>query len=209
MTAHLISLEGIEAAGKSSQIPILQKWLKKELNVDSIAVREPGGTPLADKIREILLNDSIKSFSVSTEVLLFYAARSSLLSTTIIPALKKGVWVISDRYIDSTRAYQLSEEKLINSIENIISPPTPSLTFLLDLPVELAIQRLKTRKEKKSRIDKKSAKFHSNIAQNFIKIANNPKNKDRFCIIDASVSVESISSQIQQAIKDRLLHQND
>ena len=187
-----ITFEGIEGSGKSYQAQKLYKNLRR-LKISSILTREPGGTPSAEKIREVILKDyfhseSIEKFEKYTDTLLYLAARNEHVKNKIRPAIKKKKIIICDRFIDSTSAYQIYgkgvNKTFINSIhKHILKGLRPDLTFILIIKISKAMERLKMRKNK-NRYDKFSKNFYEKVQKAFIKIAKT--NTKRYIILDNS-----------------------
>ena len=182
-----ISFEGIEGSGKSYQSKILLKKIKK-LNIPVVFTREPGGNQSAEKIRNLILSGKINKFDVLTDTLLYLAARNEHIKKFIHPNLKAKKIVICDRYIDSTYAYQSTNnvviKKLIDFIHKIIlNKFKPNITFILTVNINKAFKRLKKRK-KLNRYDKFPRSFYVNAQKTFISIAK--KNKNRCFVIDNS-----------------------
>lgn len=192
-----ISFEGPEASGKSSQILLLKKHLKKQ-KIPFVVTREPGGTLIAEKLRKLILNNNISHLE---EILLLMAARLNHINTVIKPALKKGKIVISDRFADSTFVYQgyvngfgiKKSQKLHNELLNNFQP---NKTFLILVPPKETINRLKIRKLK-NKYDKKDINFHKKILNGYIKIS---KNNKRFILIDGIKNINSIHQKILKNI---------
>ena len=193
-----ISFEGPEASGKSSQILLLEKYLKKN-KIPFITTREPGGTKLAESLRNLILE--IKSdINIEEEILMLMAARSHHINNVIKPALDKGSLVISDRFADSTFVYQgyvnnFGIQKAKKLHKNILNNFLPHKTFLFNLSTSKIIARLKNRKSK-NKYDKLERKFHDQVNRGYDLIS---KNK-RFIKIDASKSIISINKQIIKTI---------
>ena len=189
-----LTFEGPEASGKSSQILLLEKYLKKN-KISFITTREPGGTKVAEILRNLILK--VKSnINKEEEILMLMAARSHHINNVIKPALKKGSLVISDRFADSTFVYQgyvnkFGIQKAKNLHKNILNNFLPNKTFLFQLPTPIILSRLKDRKSK-NKYDKLEKKFHDKVNKGY-KIISNHK---RFIIIDASKSIESIHKKI-------------
>jgi dTMP kinase len=189
-----LTFEGPEASGKSSQILLLEKYLKKN-KISFITTREPGGTKVAEILRNLILK--VKSnINKEEEILMLMAARSHHINNVIKPALKKGNLVISDRFADSTFVYQgyvnkFGIQKAKNLHKNILNNFLPNKTFLFKLSTPIILSRLKDRKSK-NKYDKLEKKFHDKVNKGY-KIISNHK---RFIIIDASKSIESIHKKI-------------
>lgn len=200
-----ITFEGGEACGKSTQIRLLKEFIDKELNQnDFLFVREPGGTKIGEKLRELILNFEDEKPEPMTELLMFYASRYQNVKQNILPALEKGKIVIADRFYDSTLAYQGGARKImdINELYKfnrlIIGDLSPDLTFYFKLPPEEAFKR-KTKDIDLDRIEKEGIEFHREVAKGYDFIASLEPN--RFVTIDASLSPEKIF----EIVKENLL----
>ncbi len=198
--SFFISIEGFDGTGKSTQSKLLKEGLDKE-NKDSIIVREPGSTNFSEKIRNIIKENT--EIETMTELLLFQTSRSELVSKVIKPNLKKGRIVITDRYTDSSIAYQgygggLDIELIKNLNKISTAGLTPNLTFLLDMNVKDSLNRaMKRNRSEKEQIDKfenKDFNFHEKVRNGFHQILK--KNEDRIVKIDASEEIELISKKI-------------
>ena len=203
-----VTFEGIEGSGKSYQCRKLYKNLRKK-NLSVVLTREPGGTPGAEKIREVILEDyfhqnSKEKFNKYTDTLLYLAARNEHIENKIKPAIYKKKIIICDRFVDSTFAYQVFgkgvDKNLVNSVHKyILGSIKPDLTFILKVNISKALHRLKKRK-KKNRYDKFSKNFYIKVQNAFIKIAK--KNKRRYFVIDNSKdSVETEKIILNKFIK--------
>ena len=196
LNKRFITFEGGEGSGKSTQIKLFKKKLSKFGNV--ILTREPGGTKESERIRNILVKGKEIKFSDEVEILLLYAARKDHLDKVIIPNLKKKNYVLCDRYIDSTFAYQAkgkhSNLKLIKLLNKSITDNfLPSLTFYLDIDPLKGIRRSKRSSNKELRFENMPLSYHRQIRQNFLKLSK--KNK-RIVKIDASLSKKEIEDKI-------------
>lgn len=193
-----ITFEGVEGSGKSTQIRFVQNHLRK-LRKRVLLVREPGSTKIGEQIRHVLLYPKNDKMSVETELFLFLAARAQLVNEVIYPALRKGTVVISDRYEDSTIAYQgygggFSLPKLKQIVQAARGNVTPNLTFLLDIDSEKGLKRA----GRNDRIEKKALGFHKKVRRGFLALAKaNPK---RFVVISTRLS----KSEVQKKIKETL-----
>ena len=199
-----IVFEGIEEAGKTTQAKNLYEYLNR-LGKKSILTREPGGTKTGKKIREILLSDTDEMFPPKAELFLYEADRNFHIHNVIKPNLEKGINVICDRYIYSTLAYQSYARGLdINLIKTLNDVATdgvyPDVVFLIDVPVEVSLQRLGN---KKDRIEKESIDFHKRLRKGFLKIAE--ENKELFYIIDGTKKEEEIFEEIIYIVKTKIL----
>ena len=189
-----LTFEGPEASGKSSQILLLKKYLKKN-NISFIITREPGGTKIAESLRKLILK--VKSdINIEEEILMLMAARSHHINNVILPALEKGKLVISDRFADSTVVYQGYVNKFgiknaKNLHKNILNNFLPHKTFLFKLSTKLIISRIKKRKSK-NKYDKLDKNFHDQVNKGYKIIYN----KKRFITIDASKPINQIHKKI-------------
>lgn len=199
-----ITLEGGEAAGKSTQAKRLAERLERT-GVAVVVTREPGGTSVGEDVRELIMKD--RPTDPMTELLLFAAARAEHVTSVIRPALDEGTWVISDRFIDSTRVYQGKlyglEPEFIAQLERYtVAPDYPDLTLILDLPASAAIERAQLRGTL-SRYDAERIETHETLRKGFLEIATEePK---RCVLIDASLSVSSVETAVWQAVSAHLL----
>jgi dTMP kinase len=205
-----ISFEGGEGAGKTTQADLLRRRLR-ESGVDAVLTREPGGSPRAEEIRKVLLSGEAKQFGPLGEALLFYVARDSHLELTIRPALARGNWVISDRFFDSTRAYQGAAGGVpisaLNALERIVVGQTrPDLTLILDLPPEDGLCRVKTRSEaggaQADRFETMNLTFHTNLRREFLDIAE--AEPWRCALIDARRPPDDVAIAVWRVVRERL-----
>jgi len=198
---RFITIEGIEGTGKSTNIAFL-KSLVKEHELEVITTREPGGTPLAEQIRELLLVHREENLPPLTELLLFFASRSVMLKNLVIPALERGDWVICDRFTDATRAYQGAGRGLdISVIEQLADwvhgGLQPDLTVLLDAPAELGISRVKSRGQG-DRMDSQELIFYEKVRTAYLNLAK--ENPERFVVVDATQSLADVQDAIREAV---------
>lgn len=209
-TGKFITLEGGEGAGKSTQAKKLVARLKAQ-GVKTLLTREPGGTPRAEAIRDILLSGRAKTFGPTGEALLFYVARESHLELTIRPALARGEWVICDRFHDSTRAYQGAAGGVsvaaLDALETIIVGETqPDLTLILDLPPEEGLKRAAERAQEAGedvdRFETMSLRFHENLREEFLEIARHAPM--RCVVINAAGAADEVAQAIWAAVLNRL-----
>ena len=196
MTSRLISFEGIDGSGKSTQIDLLSAWLT-ERNIEFVIVREPGGTSISERIRDILLDKQNLSFSGESESFLFLSARAQLVSEVIRPALESGKFVICDRFIDSTLAYQgygrgmdLSQLEAMNNMA--IGGCVPGQTFLLDVDIENSIQRRSGNED--DRMESAGVKFLSKVREGYIQLSTQFSN--RINLLDSTEVKSSIFNKI-------------
>ena len=203
-----ITIEGIEGAGKSTVVHYIKRRLG-EAGISFVTTREPGGTPIAEDIREVLLKDREEIMSPDTELLLFFAGRAQNISQVIIPALQRGQWVLSDRFTDASFAYQGSGRGVplrhVRELADWVQGDLEiDLTLLLDVPVELGLERLKSRKAK-DRIEKEGNEFFERARERYLIRAE--KYPERFRVIDASVSALEVEAQIAHVI-DPLIYES-
>ena len=207
MNGRFITFEGGEGSGKSTQIRLLAEELTKA-GMTVLTTREPGGTPEAELIRKILVTGNT-DFADTTETLLFFAARYEHVSKKIWPAVKAGQVVLSDRFADSTMAYQgygygnnPVQQKLIKNLYNaVVGEFKPNLTFLLDIPVEVGLKRSRRAENTEQRFEGKELAFHERLRQAYLKLAK--EEPERFVVIDATQSVDVIHHQISAALRQR------
>ena len=198
-----ISFEGPEASGKSTQIKLLQEFFKNK-NIPFIVTREPGGTPISEKLRKIIL-DKKRLISTTEEILLLMSSRLNHINRVIKPALKDGKIVITDRFADSTFVYQgfvnnYGLKKTMNLHKELLNNFLPSKTFLFLLPVIEINKRLKKRKIT-NKYDKIDTVFHSKVISGYKKLS---KNNKRFVKINAELNVDKIQETVLKSIKELL-----
>lgn len=198
MSGYFISIEGGEGAGKSTALGCIQNWLNEQ-DIEFILTREPGGTPLAEEIRSLVLSPRDEPVDVHAELLLVFAARVQHVKQTILPALKEGKWVISDRFIDSSYIYQGVgrgiDAKLIDDlVDRFLQGALPDATILLDVPVVLGLQRVAARGDI-NRLDGESVEFHEKVRKGFLNLAN--KHSQRIKVVDASRSLSEVEGNIR------------
>ena len=199
-----ITLEGGEGAGKSTQARKQAAELGRH-NINARVTREPGGTSYGEKIRNLVLTEH--PASAVTELLLFAAARAEHLAALIRPARQTGQWVICDRFIDSTRVYQGRlggvDPALILAIEtSTVAPDMPDLTLVLDLPAQIAVQRVSARGEG-NRFDAAKLEQYETLRQGFLDIAR--AEPGRCIVIDGSQAPETVARAIWSAVNDRFI----
>lgn len=192
-----ISFEGGDGAGKTTQIKALQMKLE-QMGVTAVTTREPGGTPSGEILRDLILNPPDKGWSARAEALLFYADRAHHIDTLISPALKRGDWVICDRYCDSTMAYQVAnglDEAYIRSLQNLtVEEAMPDLTFILDVSETVAMARMTKRGSAPDALEKRDKTYHEKVRSIFRDIAAN--NPDRCVLIDAGKDIDAIAEMV-------------
>jgi dTMP kinase len=199
-----ITFEGGEGVGKSTQAKRLAERLARH-DIPVVVTREPGGTPVGEDVRSLILKDRPKD--PVTELLLFGAARAEHMTSVIRPALDEGTWVISDRFIDSTRVYQGKlyglEPEFISLLERYtVAPDFPDLTLILDLPANAGVERAQSRGTL-SRYDAERIETHEILRKGFLEIATH---EPRRCVlIDANLPVSSVETAVWQAVSAHLL----
>jgi dTMP kinase len=196
---RFISFEGIDGAGKSTQHAWLVNYLREQ-GRNVVATREPGGTPLGEKLRALLLAEPMH---LETEALLMFAARREHLAEVIEPALARGDWVVCDRFVDASFAYQgggrgLSWKKLEDLSEWVLSDLQPDLTLIFDAPVAIAQQRLHAATSKPDRFEQEQAAFFERVRSAYLRIA--ADNPGRVRLIDATQTPEIINKVLKNII---------
>jgi dTMP kinase len=201
-TGRFITFEGGEGAGKSTQVRLLSERLRK-MGRDVIATREPGGSPGAEALRDLLVKGAVDRWSPLTETLILYAARRDHVECLIRPALERGAWVISDRFADSTRAYQGAaggvDPDFIGELERVALGPTrPDLTLILDLPASDGLQRAGRRGDDETRFESKGLSFHDRLRAEFLAIAE--REPQRCTVVDAASPAAEVSEAIWRRV---------
>ena len=207
ITGAFITLEGGEGAGKSTQLKLLEERLVTH-EIDIVRTREPGGVPSAETIRDLLVNGETDKWRPLTETLLHFAARHEHISRLVQPALARGQWVLCDRFADSTTAYQgyaqnIDLETIATLYRLAVGNLEPNLTIILDLPVEVGLERAEDRGIGGTRYEKMGIEFHKRLRDGFLQIA--AKNPHRCSILDATQSIEEISEYIMTLVEERFL----
>lgn len=203
-----ITIEGIEGVGKSTNMAELVAHIEAA-GYRVLRTREPGGTPLAEEIRDLLKDRSDEPIPEIAELLLLFAARSLNMNNVILPALEAGTWVVSDRFTDSSRAYQgggrgIPMETIDRLADWVHGETWPDLTILLDAPVEIGMQRADKRGER-DRFEQEQHDFFQRVRECYLQLAiNEPA---RFVVLDTTQSLEEVSREIRM-VADQLLHAN-
>lgn len=200
MKPRFITLDGIDGAGKSTNLAVMKAWFEKH-QLPVLFTREPGGTPAGEALREILLNPATQ-VSLRTETLLMFAARQQHLETVILPALKNGTHVVSDRFTDATFAYQGGGRGVplqdIATLEHWVQGDfRPDLTLLLDVPLEVSMARINQTREK-DRFEQEAAEFFNRVREVYLQRAN--EQPERYAVIDSSQSLDVVKNQIEAAL---------
>jgi dTMP kinase len=208
-----ITIEGGEGVGKSTQIDRLRNAVANS-GMEVVITREPGGTPRAERIRELLLETSDEPMPSTCELLLMFAARSTHIENVIRPALARGAWVICDRFTDATYAYQGAGRGLpldhIATLEQMVQGSLrPDLTLLLDAPLDVSAARASARNAAagtSDRFEQERREFFERVRAGYLDRAR--QEPTRFAVIDATQSVESVTVAIQQVVTERLLERS-
>ena len=208
LRGRFITFEGGEGSGKSTQIRKLAERLDAAKR-RAIVTREPGGSPGAEIIRHLVLSGMGKLLGPDAETLLFAAARDDHVRTVILPALNQGVWVLCDRFFDSTRAYQGQlgqvRPELVNAMQRVtIGDLKPDLTFILDVPVEVGLQRAAARRGSAAadRFEAEDVNFHQDLREAYRQIA--AHDPERCVLIDATADQETVAARIWTALREHL-----
>lgn len=201
---QFITLEGIEGVGKSTCIQFISDFLNTH-DHPHIITREPGGTKFAEEIRGLLLAEHDEPIINESELLLMFAARAQNIQNCILPALLKGEWVVCDRFTDASFAYQGGgrgvDLEFIQSLKHWVQGELrPDLTFLLDAPVDIALERANKRGEP-NRLEREKAEFYTRVRDAYLNSAK--QEPDRFEVIDASTPVEQVQKQIEAVLNSR------
>jgi len=204
-----ITFEGIEGSGKSTQVKMLVEALQARA-IPYVTTREPGGTAISEAIRSVLLNPDFSMMTPETELLLYCASRAQHTAELILPALNQGKVVICDRYYDSTYAYQGAARELNETLIDYLTQfatygRIPDLTFLLDVPVQTGLSRIKSREL--DRLEKENSAFHQRVREQFLFIAN--KCRSRYVVLNGEKKPEEIHRQIINALQPFIGEGND
>ena len=212
MKGRFITLEGGEGTGKSTQIKLLAEWLK-HCGVETVVTKEPGGTPIGRELRQMLCTGDKDKFDAVAEALLYYADRRIHMQQKVLPALEDGKWVISDRFADSTRAYQyygynkrVPKQMLEQLYAMTVGNFYPDLTIILDLDprigLERSLQRNGTAEIQETRHESRGNEFHQNLRRGFLEIA---QTSPRYVVVNADQSIEQLHQNIVKIVEERLL----
>ncbi len=201
MLGRFISLEGGEGVGKTTNIAYIQSLLEEQ-NISVLLTREPGGTPLAEAMRQLLLDKNQEEITEQAELLMMFAARAQHIKHVIKPALERGVWVLCDRFTDSTYAYQGGGRAMdittIHWLENFVQGELrPDLTLLLDAPVQVGMNRAAQR-GKLDRFELEKITFFEKVRQAYLALAE--QQPERIKVVDATQTLELVQASIHQSI---------
>jgi len=202
---RFISIEGGEGAGKSTSVAFIQDFLQSR-GIELVSTREPGGTQLAEQLRQLLLNHHDEKIDPYTELLMMFAARRQHVTQVIQPALAAGKWVLCDRFTDASYAYQgYGRELPLEFIDNLAKwvhgDTNPDMTCLLDLDIEVGMGRARQRSEL-DRIESEAMSFFEAVRQGYLSRAK--AEPQRFRVIDASQDIPGVEQQLQQALEGLL-----
>jgi dTMP kinase len=204
MRGRFITLEGLEGCGKSTQVPLLKAWLE-ERGLAVTTTREPGGTPLAERIRELVLGATDERVPVECELLLMFAARATHLANLIRPALDQGAWVICDRFTDASFAYQGAgrgiPEAHIRALQSLVHGDLqPDLTLLIDVPVAVGLERARLRRATASRdrFEMEREEFFERVRASFLARAR--ADSRRIKVIDGTQSIAGVRAAVRQHV---------
>ncbi|MEE9448133.1 MAG: dTMP kinase [Arenicellales bacterium] len=196
-----ISIEGGDGAGKSTQLQVIADVLSEQ-GIDSVMTREPGGTPIGEALRALLLNKGELNIGDETELLMMYAARAEHVNTVILPALEQGKWVVSDRFEDASFAYQGAKGVAVERIDGLskwlLAGFKPDLSLLFDLPVEMGLQRSHARGEL-DRFEQQSLDYKLKVQAIYrLRAENDPT---RMRLIDSAQNIDSVSEQVRTEVR--------
>ena len=201
MRGRFITLEGVEGTGKSTHLEFVAQFLRAR-GKKALCTREPGGTPLGERVREILLANDLQQMDAVTELLLMFAARMEHVKKVIEPALQAGTWVISDRFYDASYAYQgfgrgVDQKRIAILHKNTIGDLEPDLTFLLDVSLEVSRQRVEDRGDQ-DRFEKENSEFYTNVRNGYLQLAEQHR---RIRIIDANQTIQVVQSMLKHELE--------
>ena len=203
MRGSFITLEGIEGSGKSTSLETITKILSDH-NINFILTKEPGGGPLGQDLRALLLDKSSR-ISPDTELLLMMADRKDHIDNYVIPNLEKGIWIISDRYLDSTYAYQGGGRQIdtskIDKLVSLLDLPIPDLTILFDLAPSIALKRAQKRSAL-DRFESEPIDFHERIRSTYLSLSE--LHSERFKLVDSSKEIIEVQDQVKKILLDYL-----
>jgi dTMP kinase len=203
MRGSFITLEGIEGSGKSTSLETITKTLSDH-NINFILTKEPGGGPLGQDLRTLLLDKSSR-ISPDTELLLMMADRKDHIDNYVIPNLEKGIWIISDRYLDSTYAYQGGGRQIdtskIDKLVSLLDLPIPDLTILFDLAPSIALKRAQKRSAL-DRFESEPIDFHERIRSTYLSLSE--LHSERFKLVDSSKKIIEVQDQVKKILLDYL-----
>jgi dTMP kinase len=198
---RFITLDGIEGAGKTTQLAVVRRCLE-ERSIEVLTTREPGGSPIGERIRALLLDPACKEMAVDTELLLLFAARAEHIAQTIQPALEQGTWVLCDRFTDATYAYQgggrgVDTARIAFLEDYVQGPMRPDLTLLFDLPVDTGLSRA-SKRSVRDRFESETRRFFEDVRARYLAIAGSHPQRVR--LIAAGAPLEQVSEQVRGVV---------
>ena len=201
-TGKFITIEGGEGAGKSTNISFIKDYLEQH-KLEVVLTREPGGTPLSERLRDVLLDKNETNMSSDTELLLMFAARSQHLTEVILPAINKGKWVICDRFTDATYAYQGGGRGIdfnrIAALENWVQGDIrPDMTIIFDLPVDVGLSRASNRSQP-DRFEQESIDFFTRVRNVYLERAD--QNPERYAVVNAEPDLETVQKDLLHVLE--------
>ncbi len=205
-----VSFEGLDGCGKSTQLEKLAAVLRSQ-KIEVVTTREPGGTEIGERIRAVLLNSQTAGLDAYAEMALMFASRAQLIAQVIAPALKAGKWVLSDRFTDSTEAYQgggrqLGSQAVLRLHEVLCGGLWPDLTILMDSDVSSSVRRARRRNQgaelDENRFERESYAFFTRVHEKFLEIAR--REPQRVALIDARPAIEVVHGEILRIVRERL-----
>lgn len=212
MDGIFITLEGPDGSGKTTALQEIVKKLPEYTNKQIFATREPGGSPIAEKIREIILDTAHTEMDARTEALLYAASRRQHLVEKVIPALEKGAVILCDRFVDSSIAYQgfargIGESGIFKINEFATEGLQPDLTLFLDIPAEVGLERILTNQNSReyNRLDQEKLAFHEKVREGYLRLA--AEYPERIVTIDGCLSSEEVAKQCLQSIQNRFYNE--
>lgn len=203
---QFITLEGTEGGGKSTNLVYIQQWLE-EKGIEVVVTREPGGTPISEAVRQILLDPTYDEMTAETELLLMFAARNQHIQQTILPALADGKWVVSDRFTDASYAYQggargMDYQRIAQLEDWVQQGFVPAMTFVFDLPIEEGMRRVAARSnltgQAIDRFEKEKSDFFEKVRHAYLHRAQQAP--ERYQVLDAAQPLTNVQSQIQSRL---------
>ncbi|MEG0285371.1 MULTISPECIES: dTMP kinase [Vagococcus] len=208
MNGIFITVEGPDGAGKTTVIQKLKEKLEATINTELVVTREPGGIPIAEKIRQVILDPTNTEMDERTEALLYAAARRQHLIEKVLPAMKAGKVVLCDRFVDSSVAYQgagrgIGADEVYRLNEFAIEGHLPDLTLYLDVPSEIGLERINQgrKEEELDRLDKESLAFHQTVRAEYLKLLED--NPNRILLVDAKEDIEKVTKNCYDLIVEK------
>ena len=203
---RFLTVEGVDGAGKSTQLPKIEDWLRRT-GVMTLATREPGGTPLGESLRAVLLDPRFTGMSPAAELLVMFAARAEHVEKRIAPALAQGAWVLCERFTDATFAYQgggrdVDPARIAALEETVQGDIRPDLVLVLDVPVEVGLER-SARRGAADRFEHETVEFFRRVREVYLGRAR--EQPERYAVIDARADEETVTEHMVREISERFL----